>query len=51
VSVLSPALDTQLEIELTSACVARVKGAIDPSLLQAAIAAVAKLDGPGRGDH
>ncbi len=46
VSIKNPAPVTQLEIELTNACVVRVKGAIDRSLLEAAIAAAAKLDPP-----
>jgi hypothetical protein len=46
VSILSPAADAQLEIELANACVVRVRGAIDPSLLQAAIAAAAQIDPP-----
>jgi hypothetical protein len=46
VSILSPAADTQLEIELANACVVRVRGVIDPSLLQAAIAAAAQIDPP-----
>jgi transposase-like protein len=46
VSILDSAAHAQLEIELTNACVVRVKGVIDPCLLQAAIAAAAKLDQP-----
>lgn len=49
VSIVGATADVQVEIELTNACVVRVKGLIDPSLLQAAIAAAAKLDSPGRG--
>jgi hypothetical protein len=45
VSIVEPAAPTQLEIELTNACVVRLKGAIDPTLLQAAIAAAGQLDG------
>jgi transposase-like protein len=49
VSIKNPAPEPQLEIELANACVVRVKGAIDRSLLEAAIAAAAKLDSPSRG--
>ncbi len=38
-----------LEIELANACVVRLEGAIDPSLLQAAIVAAGQLHGSGRG--
>jgi hypothetical protein len=38
-----------LEIELTNACVVRLKGVINPPLLQAAIAAAGQLVGSGRG--
>jgi hypothetical protein len=38
-----------LEIELANACVVRLEGAIDPSLLQTAIVAAGQLDGSGRG--
>jgi hypothetical protein len=51
VSVLDPGASTELEIELTNACVVRLRGAIDPPLLQAAIAAAGQLDGSGQGDH
>jgi hypothetical protein len=49
VSILEPSADTQLEIELTNACVLRLKGVIDPSLLQAAIMAAGRLDGSREG--
>jgi hypothetical protein len=49
VSILDPGAGTQLEIELTNACVLRLKGAIDPSLLQAAITAAGRLDGSREG--
>ena len=49
VSIREPAADAELEIELTNACVLRLKGAIDPSLLQAAITAAGRLDGSGEG--
>jgi hypothetical protein len=51
VSVLDSGADTLLEIELTNACVVRLRGAIDPPLLQAAIAAAGQLDGSGQGAH
>jgi hypothetical protein len=49
VSILDPGAGTQLEIELANACVLRLKGVIDPSLLQAAIAAAGQLDGSPKG--
>ncbi len=49
VSILEPTAGTQLEIELTNACVVRLKGVIDPSLLQAAITAAGQLDGSREG--
>lgn len=49
VSILDPGAGTQLEIELTNACVLRLKGVIDPSLLQAAIMAAGRLDGSREG--
>jgi hypothetical protein len=49
VSILEPSAGTQLEIELTNACVLRLKGVIDPSLLQAAIMAAGRLDGSREG--
>ena len=49
VSILAPAASTELEIELTNACVVRLKGAVDPLLLQAAITAAGQLDGPNEG--
>jgi hypothetical protein len=51
VSVLDPGASTVLEIELNNACVVRLRGAIDPPLLQAAIAAAGQLDGSGQGAH
>lgn len=51
VSVLDPGASTVLEIELTNTCVVRLRGAIDPPLLQAAIAAAGQLDGSGQGAH
>src|ERR1700677_1759340 len=49
VSILAPGASTELEIELTNACVVRLKGAVDPLLLQAAITAAGQLDGPNEG--
>jgi transposase-like protein len=49
VSILEPTGDTELEIELANACVVRLKGAIGPSLLQAAITAAGRLDGSHEG--
>jgi hypothetical protein len=44
VSILHPTMTTELEIELANACVVRLRGSIDPSLLQAAIAAAGQVD-------
>jgi hypothetical protein len=49
VSIINPTPETELEIELTNDCVLRLRGAIDPSLLHAAIAATGQLNGCGRG--
>jgi hypothetical protein len=49
VSILAPAAGTELEIELTNACVVRLKGAVDPLLLQAAITAAGQLDSSRQG--
>jgi transposase-like protein len=49
VSIVEPSAGTELEIELTNACVVRLKGVIDPSLLQAAITAAGQLDGSHQG--
>ena len=49
VSILDPGAGTQLEIELTNACVLRLKGVIDPALLQAAIMAAGRLDSSREG--
>ena len=43
VSIVNPDVDTHLEIELTNACVVRLRGAISPRLLRAAITAGARL--------
>jgi hypothetical protein len=49
VSILDPSTDGQLEIELANACVLRLKGVIDPSLLEVAIMAAGRLDGSREG--
>ena len=49
VSIVEPATGTELEIELNNSCVLRLKGIIDPSLLQAAITAAGQLDGSRQG--
>jgi hypothetical protein len=49
VAILPPATDVQLEIELVNSCVVRLKGALDPAMLQAAIVAAGGLRGPGEG--
>lgn len=49
VSILDPSTGSQLEIELANACVIRLKGAIDPALLQAAIVAAGQVDCPRPG--
>jgi hypothetical protein len=51
VSVLDPGAGIELEIELTNACVVRLRGVIDPPLLQAAITAAGQLDGSRQGAH
>jgi hypothetical protein len=48
VSLVGRRADAHLEIELANACVVRLEGAIDPSMLQAAIIAAGQLDGLGR---
>jgi hypothetical protein len=49
VSLVDRRVGNRLEIELANACFVRLEGAIDPSLLQAAITAAGQLDGSGRG--
>jgi hypothetical protein len=49
VSILDPGAGAQLEIELSNACVLRLKGVIDPSLLETAIAAAGRLNGSPQG--
>ena len=51
ISITEPGAGAELEIELTNACTIRLKGAIDPLLLQAAITAAGQLDGSGQGAH
>lgn len=48
VSLVDRRADAYLEIELANACVVRLEGPIDPSMLQAAITAAGQLDGLGR---
>jgi hypothetical protein len=50
VSILDPDAGTQVEIELTNACVVRLRGVIDSRLLRAAIRAAGQLDGSRQGD-
>ena len=49
VSILDPGAGTQLEIELTNACVVRLRGVVDPPLLQAAIIAAGQFAGSSKG--
>jgi hypothetical protein len=49
VSLVDRRAGTYLEIELANACVVRLEGVIDSSLLQAAITAAGQLDGTSRG--
>jgi transposase-like protein len=49
ISIIEPGAAAELEIELTNACVLRLKGVIDPLLLQAAITAAGQIDGSRRG--
>ncbi len=49
VSIVEPTTGAELEIELNNSCMVRLKGIIDPSLLQAAITAAGQLDGPREG--
>ena len=49
VAIVEPTTGAELEIELTNACVLRLKGVIDPALLQAAIMAAGRLDGSREG--
>jgi hypothetical protein len=48
-SIVEPSAGAELEIELTNACMVRLKGVIDPLLLQIAITAAGQLDGSGQG--
>ena len=49
VTIVEPTPCTQLEIELTNACVVRLNGVIDPTLLQAAITATGQVGGSRQG--
>jgi hypothetical protein len=51
VSVVDPGAGTELEIERTNACAVRLRGVIDPPLLQAAITAAGQLGGSRQGVH
>ena len=48
-SIIEPGASAELEIELTNACMVRLKGVVDPLLLQAAITAAGRLDGSRQG--
>jgi hypothetical protein len=50
-SIIEPSAGAELDIELSNSCVLRLKGIIDPSLLQAAITAAGQLDGSRQGAH
>jgi transposase-like protein len=49
VSILDAGAAGQLEIELSNACIVRLKGAVDPELLRIAIRAAGRLGGDRRG--
>jgi len=49
ISIVEPTADAELVIELNNSCMLRLKGIIDPSLLQAAITAAGQLDGSREG--
>ncbi len=49
VSMLDTGPHGHLEIELTNACVVRLKGSVDPGLLRVAIRAAGRLGDGGRG--
>jgi transposase-like protein len=49
VSIREAGPDGQLEIELTNACIVRLKGSVDPALLRVAIRAAGRLGEGGRG--
>ena len=51
VSILDAGPAGQLEIELANACVVRLKGAVDPTLLRTAIRAAARIGSNRRGDE
>jgi hypothetical protein len=50
-SIIKPDAGVEREIVLTNACMVRLKGLIDPLLLQAAITAAGPLDGSRRVDR
>ena len=49
ISIVEPTTGAELEIELNNSCMLRLKGIIDPTLLQAAITAAGQLDGSREG--
>src|SRR6516165_7187392 len=49
VSIVHADDKTELAVELSNACVIRLRGTIDPHLLQVAILAAGELGGPGQG--
>ena len=51
VSILDAGPAGQLEIELANACVVRLKGAVDPTLLRTAIRAAGRIGRNRRGDE
>jgi hypothetical protein len=48
VTLVDRQADARLEISLANACVVRLEGAVDPSMLQAAIIAAGRVDGTCR---
>lgn len=49
VSILGSGMSTELEIDLANGHAIRLRGSLDPGLVQAAIAAAAQLSGSNRG--
>lgn len=49
VTIVGRSTTTELEIELVNGCSLRLKGSVDPTLLQAAILAAGELGGPRPG--
>jgi hypothetical protein len=49
VSIISTGATTELEIQSANGCAIRLKGAVDPGLLQAAIGAAGQLDCSSQG--